>query len=178
MSTSTSCLKVWTLNLYQSYFRHTVFTCAFHWGFCKHMPCTLRRIVTHILKSFLLFFLPVKFLNRFCFPLGMEGLSEGRHCRAAQSSPRSDWAWLDQMEPAPWNWTAWGSVLECKSQFMARQSHTKIRIWVYFEMKTYSKFLHEWDFFLRKIGHADSKWFSGTACLQHEIVCSWLLTTA
>lgn len=171
MSTWTNFLKVWTLNLHQSYFTHTVFTCACHWDFCKHVPCTLTRILTYILKKISTFLLPIEFLNRFSVPLGMRvELREGISLLFRGISPRSDCTRLNEAFSMELANSRLSNPKANHSLWLGR-SHTKVRLWIYFEMKTYSKLLHELDFVLRKISHGNSKWFSCEQCICNTKLC-------
>lgn len=173
----------WHIWAHRCYFPYTVFTRACHWDFCKHMPCTLTRTVTYLVnyfKKFSTFLLPIKFLNRFSVPLGMQSWTEGRYFIAFQMDQptfclhhtRSNETF--SMELANLRL----SNPNANHSLWLGRSHTKVMIRIYFEMKTYSKFLHEMDFVLRKISHANSEWFSCEQCICNTKLCVRDFTTA
>lgn len=172
MSTSTSFLKVWTLNLYLSYFKHTVFTCV-SLGFLQAYALYPDKDSDLHLKKFSTFLLPIRFLNRFSVPLGMQGWTEERYFVALQTDQPTFWLHHTRsnetfsMELANFRLR---NPNANHSLWLGR-SHTKVRIWIYFEMKTYSKLLHELDFVLRKLSHASSKWFRCEQCICSPKLC-------
>lgn len=96
--------------------------------------------------------LPIEFLNRF-FPLSMQSRTEGRCFMSVQMDQPTFWLHHTRsnetfsMELA--NLRLSNPSANCRVRL--GRNHTEVRIWIYFEMKANSKFLHELDFVLTKL---------------------------